>query len=33
MSVNIAMIGVGSISGIYLKNITETFREIKLIGV
>ncbi len=33
MSVNIAMIGVGSISGIYLKNITETFKEINLIGV
>ena len=33
MSVNIAMIGVGSISGIYLKNITETFQEINLIGV
>lgn len=33
MSVNIAMIGVGSISGIYLKNITGTFKEINLIGV
>ena len=33
MSVNIAMIGVGAISGIYLKNITGTFKEIKLIGV
>ena len=33
MSVNIAMIGVGSISGIYLKNITGTFQEINLIGV
>ena len=32
MSINIAMIGVGSISGIYLKNITETFKEINLIG-
>ena len=33
MSINVAMIGVGAISGIYLKNITETFKEIKLIGV
>ncbi len=33
MSVNIAMIGVGAISGIYLKNITGTFKEIRLIGV
>ena len=32
-TVKIAMIGVGCISGIYLKNITETFREIELIGV
>ncbi len=31
--VNIAMIGVGNISGIYLTNITNTFAEIKLIGV
>ena len=30
---NIAFIGVGNISGIYLKNITETFREVELIGV
>ncbi|MGI6317096.1 MAG: Gfo/Idh/MocA family protein [Christensenellales bacterium] len=30
---NVAMIGVGDISGIYLKNITETFRELRLIGV
>jgi len=29
----IAMIGVGAISGIYLRNITGTFREIELIGV
>lgn len=29
----IAMIGVGSISGIYLKNITELFSELKLVGV
>ena len=27
--VNVAMIGVGAISGIYLKNITETFKEIR----
>ena len=27
------MIGVGDISGIYLKNITETFHEIELTGV
>lgn len=33
MSVKIAMIGVGSISGIYLQNITEVFQEIELIGV
>ncbi len=31
--VKIAMIGVGSISGIYLKNLTEKFLEIELIGV
>ncbi len=31
--VKIAMIGVGSISGIYLKNISEMFAEIELIGV
>ncbi len=29
----IAIIGIGSISGIYLKNITETFKEIEIIGV
>ncbi len=33
MAVNIAMIGVGSISGIYLKNITGVFRGLNLIGV
>jgi predicted dinucleotide-utilizing enzyme len=27
------MIGVGSIGGIYLKNIRDMFREIELIGV
>ena len=31
--VNIAMIGVGDISRIYLKNLTETFKEVSLIGV
>lgn len=31
--VKVAMIGVGDISGIYLKNITETFHELELIGV
>jgi len=29
----VAMIGVGAISGIYLQNITGTFKEIELIGV
>ena len=29
----IAFIGVGDISGIYLKNITEMFKEIEIIGV
>ncbi len=33
MSINVAMIGVGAISGIYLKNITQVFKEIRLIGV
>jgi len=33
MSIRIAMIGVGAISGIYLRNITETFKELELIGV
>ena len=31
--VNVAMIGVGAISGIYLKNITGTFRGLRLLGV
>ncbi|NLK75532.1 MAG: Gfo/Idh/MocA family oxidoreductase [Clostridiales bacterium] len=31
--VKIAMIGVGDISGIYLRNITEVFKEIELVGV
>lgn len=30
---NVAMVGVGAISGIYLKNITEIFHEINLIGL
>ena len=29
----IAMIGVGAISGIYLKNITEVFKEVEIIGL
>jgi len=33
MSINVAMIGVGAISGIYLKNITQTFKQIRLLGV
>ena len=32
-SVNVAMIGVGCISGIYLENICTLFTELKLIGV
>ena len=31
--VNVAMIGVGAISGIYLQNLTNTFKEVSLIGV
>ncbi|MBQ1377573.1 MAG: Gfo/Idh/MocA family oxidoreductase, partial [Lachnospiraceae bacterium] len=31
--IRIAMIGCGDISGIYLKNLTYTFKEVKLIGV
>jgi predicted dehydrogenase len=31
--VNVAMIGVGSISGIYLSNIKNVFREVNLLGV
>lgn len=31
--VNVAMIGCGAISGIYLKNLTHTFREVRLFGV
>lgn len=33
MSINVAMIGVGAISGIYLENITNTFKDVHLIGV
>jgi predicted dehydrogenase len=32
-TVNIAMIGVGAINGIYLENITKIFQNIELIGV
>ena len=31
--VRVAMIGVGAISGIYLKNIVHTFRNVKLVGL
>ncbi len=31
--VRVAMIGVGAISGIYLQNIVNTFRDVKLVGV
>lgn len=31
--VKVALIGVGDISGIYLQNITHTFREIELVGL
>lgn len=31
--VNVAMIGVGAISGIYLENLTNTFKEVSLVGV
>ena len=31
--VRVAMIGVGAISGIYLQNITHTFKELDLVGV
>ena len=30
---NVAMIGVGCISGIYLENITKVFKDVKLLGV
>ena len=32
-TVKVAMIGVGNISGIYLENLTKTFKEVELIGV
>jgi predicted dehydrogenase len=32
-TVKVAMIGVGAISGIYLENITNVFKEIEIIGV
>lgn len=31
--INIGIVGIGDISGIYLKNITETFKEIHLVAV
>ena len=31
--INIGMVGVGDISGIYLKNIAETFKELNLVAV
>jgi len=31
--VNLGIVGVGNISGIYLKNITETFKELNLVAV
>ena len=31
--VNVAMIGVGAISGIYLQNLTKLFKEVNLLGV
>ena len=31
--VNIGMVGVGSISGIYLENITKVFRDVRLVAV
>ena len=30
---NVGMVGVGYISGIYLKNFKETFKDVKLIAV
>lgn len=32
-TVGVAMLGAGNISGIYLRNITQTFRGIKLVGM
>jgi len=31
--VKIAIVGIGAISGIYLKNITQLFRELELVGI
>jgi len=31
--VKVAMIGVGSISGIYLQNLTHVFKEVELVGL
>lgn len=33
MAKNVAMIGVGSISGIYLQNLTHLFEDVRLLGV
>ncbi len=33
MSIKIGIVGIGAISGIYLKNITNTFSDIEIIGV
>ena len=30
---NIGIVGIGDISGIYLKNITETFKELNIVAV
>ena len=32
-TVKVGLVGVGDISGIYLKNIHETFREVELVGI
>ena len=32
-TVKIGMVGVGDISGIYLQNITQCFKEIELVAV
>ena len=29
----VGMVGVGNISGIYLKNLTETFKEVELVAL
>ena len=33
MAIGVAFIGVGNISGIYLKNITTRFTEMKIVGL